>query len=201
MSEIGRRTARLHTRGRVARPCAKVVLGARWEMRDRHEVRASKPSWRKESDERRHAISAALPSVEIGHRRGTTRCVTVVPGRVGAYRARIIFNNNIVLDAWGARSQERACRENRCADKLLARDRAAPFYLASGSSHPSPVRLRCSDSSRLHIGLLWGLLLRCARGVHQGDKWSVVRRLTRWGSREGSRACGLYEGHAGCRQF
>jgi hypothetical protein len=170
MSEIGRRTARLHILDPVVRPYAKAVSGARPEMHDRHGVRAPKPSWRKESGERRHAISAALPSAEIGHRRGRTRHIAVMLDRTRAYLARIIINNNIVLDAWGARSQERACRENRCADKLLARDRAAPFYLASGSSHPSPARLRCSDSSPLHIGLLWGLLLRCARGVHPGDK-------------------------------
>ena len=177
MSEIGRRTARLHTHDPVAPPCAMVVSGVRRQTHDRLGVRASKPSWRRKNDERRHAISAALPLAEIGHRRGTTRCVTVMLDRTRAYPARVIINSNMVLDAWGARSQERACRENRCADKLLARDRAAPFYLASGSSHPSPARLRCSDSSPLHIGLLWDPLLSCARGVHQGDKWSVVGRL------------------------
>ena len=98
MSEIGRQIARPHTHDRVARPCAKAVSGARSEMRDRHEVRASKPSWRRESGERRHAISASLPSAETGHRRGTTRYVTVMPERAGTYLARIIINNNIVLD-------------------------------------------------------------------------------------------------------
>lgn len=91
--------------------------------------------------------------------------------------AREILSSNIALGSQVARSQESACRENRCADKLLPRGRAAPFYLASGSSQP--LRPSCVRPLLwlLHIGRLPRLLFGVLDGVRQKDKWPGIPRL------------------------